>query len=61
MGAFGEAAHSVEFLTPQSSLLISLPSDLARVLRVTLRSPLTHQKHVTRLLDGLAEEAQSLL
>jgi L-2,4-diaminobutyrate decarboxylase len=32
-----------------------------RVLRVTIMNPLTHQKHVTRLLDGLAREAQSLL
>lgn len=32
-----------------------------RVLRVTLMNPRTHEKHVTRLLDGLAEEAQSLL
>jgi L-2,4-diaminobutyrate decarboxylase len=32
-----------------------------RVLRVTIMNPLTHAKHVTRLLDGLAEEAQSLL
>jgi L-2,4-diaminobutyrate decarboxylase len=32
-----------------------------RVLRVTLMNPRTHKKHVTRLLDGLAEEAQSLL
>jgi len=32
-----------------------------RVLRVTLMNPLTHVEHVTRLIDGLAEEAQSLL
>jgi L-2,4-diaminobutyrate decarboxylase len=32
-----------------------------RVLRVTVMNPLTHAKHVTRLLDGLAREAQSLL
>ena len=32
-----------------------------RVLRVTLMNPRTHLDHVTRLLDGLAEEAQSLL
>jgi L-2,4-diaminobutyrate decarboxylase len=32
-----------------------------RVLRVTMMNPLTHAKHVTRLLDGLAQEAQSLL
>jgi L-2,4-diaminobutyrate decarboxylase len=32
-----------------------------RVLRVTLMNPRTHEEHVTRLLDGLAEEAQSLL
>ena len=31
-----------------------------RVLRVTMMNPLTHGKHVTRLLDGLAQEAQSL-
>jgi L-2,4-diaminobutyrate decarboxylase len=31
-----------------------------RVLRVTMMNPLTHGKHVTGLLDGLAEEAQSL-
>ncbi|HJR67583.1 MAG TPA: pyridoxal-dependent decarboxylase [Gemmatimonadaceae bacterium] len=31
-----------------------------RVLRVTMMNPLTHDKHVTRLLDGLAHEAQSL-
>ena len=31
-----------------------------RVLRVTLMNPLTHEKHVTRLLDGLAHEAQTL-
>ena len=31
-----------------------------RVLRVTLMNPLTHEKHVTRLLDGLRAEAQSL-
>jgi L-2,4-diaminobutyrate decarboxylase len=30
------------------------------VLRVTVMNPRTHQEHVTRLLDGLAEEAQSL-
>ena len=32
-----------------------------RVLRVTIMNPLTHVDHVTRLLDGLVEEAQSLL
>jgi L-2,4-diaminobutyrate decarboxylase len=32
-----------------------------RVLRVTLMNPHTHEEHVTRLLDGLAEEAQTLL
>ena len=31
-----------------------------RVLRVTMMNPLTHAKHVTRLLDGLAHEAQTL-
>jgi L-2,4-diaminobutyrate decarboxylase len=31
-----------------------------RVLRVTMMNPLTHGKHVTGLLDGLAHEAQSL-
>ena len=31
-----------------------------RVLRVTLMNPLTHEKHVTRLLDGLRVEAQTL-
>jgi L-2,4-diaminobutyrate decarboxylase len=31
-----------------------------RVLRVTLMNPYTHEEHVTRLLDGLADEAQSL-
>jgi L-2,4-diaminobutyrate decarboxylase len=31
------------------------------VLRVTLMNPRTHEEHVTRLLDGLAQEAQSLL
>ena len=31
-----------------------------RVLRVTLMNPLTHEKHVIRLLDGLRAEAQSL-
>jgi L-2,4-diaminobutyrate decarboxylase len=31
-----------------------------RVLRVTLMNPRTHEEHVTRLLDGLAHEAQSL-
>jgi L-2,4-diaminobutyrate decarboxylase len=31
-----------------------------RVLRVTMMNPLTHDKHVPRLLDGLAQEAQSL-
>ena len=31
-----------------------------RVLRVTIMNPLTHDKHVTRLLDGLAQEAQTL-
>ena len=31
-----------------------------RVLRVTLMNPRTHEEHVTRLLDGLAGEAQSL-
>ena len=31
-----------------------------RVLRVTLMNPLTHEKHVTRLLDGLRSEAQTL-
>ena len=31
-----------------------------RVLRVTLMNPLTHEKHVTGLLDGLRVEAQSL-
>ena len=35
--------------------------DGRRVLRVTIMNPLTHRKHVTRLLDGLAEEAQTLL
>ena len=32
-----------------------------RVLRVTMMNPLTHDRHVTRLLDGLAREAQTLL
>jgi L-2,4-diaminobutyrate decarboxylase len=32
-----------------------------RVLRVTMMNPRTHEGHVTRLLDGLTEEAQSLL
>jgi L-2,4-diaminobutyrate decarboxylase len=31
-----------------------------RVLRVTVMNPRTHREHVTRLLDGLAHEAQSL-
>ena len=31
-----------------------------RVLRVTIMNPRTHTKHVTRLIDGLAEEAQTL-
>jgi L-2,4-diaminobutyrate decarboxylase len=31
-----------------------------RVLRVTMMNPRTHEEHVTRLLDGLADEAQSL-
>ncbi len=31
-----------------------------RVLRVTMMNPFTHDEHVTRLLDGLAHEAQSL-
>jgi L-2,4-diaminobutyrate decarboxylase len=31
-----------------------------RVLRVTMMNPLTRAEHVTRLLDGLADEAQSL-
>ena len=34
--------------------------DGRRVLRVTLMNPRTHGEHVTRLLDGLAGEAQSL-
>jgi L-2,4-diaminobutyrate decarboxylase len=32
-----------------------------RVLRVTMMNPRTNAKHVTPLLDGLADEAQSLL
>jgi L-2,4-diaminobutyrate decarboxylase len=31
-----------------------------RVLRVTMMNPRAHEEHVTRLLDGLADEAQSL-